>query len=119
MLNLELLNKDSVTRLWEDYTRNYVVQLFGVEQMEEKVSNCYKWFEEKGYANPDEKPLKDEDFNEIAEKEWTESEKVKTEYVIHYEDLITLKAQKTKLEDWLKDCEAILPRIKDLVDNIK
>ena len=40
------LSKAAIERLYEDYSRNYIVQSFLIESMEQKLQKTLDWFKE-------------------------------------------------------------------------
>lgn len=122
------LSKTAIEKLYDDYSRNYIVQSFLIEAMEKRLEKTLKWFTDNGYEDVEVKPATNEDFINRAKEKYPDleeeelknkAESFKTEYTDRFTNIPSIRHQIEELKDEILNCETVLPALLDLLNNYK
>ena len=122
------LSKTAIEKLYEDYSRNYIVQSFLIEAMEKRLEKTLKWFTDNGYEDVEVKHATNEDFINRAKEKYPDleedelknkAESLKTEYTDRFTNIPGIRHQIEELKDEILNCETVLPALLDLLNNYK
>ena len=123
------LSKAAIERLYEDYSRNYIVQSFLIESMEQKLQKTLDWFKENWYWDAELHPATNDDFIAKTKEKYPEiedeeelkkkAELLKTEYTDRFTNIPGIRHQIENLADEILNCETVLPALLKLLDEYK
>lgn len=121
------LSQTAIEKLYDDYSRNYIVQTFLLETLERKLEKTLNWFIENWYGDAEKSPAKNEDFINKAKEKYPEeedeselrkhAEALKTEYTDRRTNISWIRHQIEELTDEILNSETVLPRLLDMLNN--
>lgn len=124
-LNGIKLSKEAVQKLYEDYSRNYIVQTFLLDSLKKKLEKKLAWFGENGYEDADH-PATNETFKEKAKEKFPDeedeeelkkhAEALKTEYTDVFTDIPGIRHQIDELNDEILNSSTVLPILLELLN---
>lgn len=120
------LSQTAIEKLYDDYSRNYIVQSFLLETLEWKLERTLNWFIENWYWDAEKNPAKNEDFINRAKEMYPDYEEeelrkqaelLKTEYTERRTDIKWIRHQIEELTYEIWNSETVLPRLLDMLNS--
>lgn len=120
------LSQTAIEKLYDDYSRNYIVQSFLLETLEWKLERTLNWFIENWYGDAENNPAKNEDFINRAKEMYPDYEEeelrkqaelLKTEYTERRTDIKWIRHQVEELTYEIWNSETVLPRLLDMLNS--
>jgi hypothetical protein len=120
------LSQTAIEKLYDDYSRNYIVQSFLLETLEWKLERTLNWFIENWYWDAEKNPAKNEDFINRAKEMYPDYEEeelrkqaelLKTAYTERRTDIKWIRHQIEELTYEIWNSETVLPRLLDMLNS--